>query len=145
VLAGKNTIMKRVWVVILVLLAIPLEKANYVFTLPYADSLRVGVAVGSQPDSLAFPLRGKVVTVFADAAKGTVLSLVTWTLQDDARWFGGAIPQMVQTVEQVRIGADGKPEYVAFAGAAPSKKDVAADVAEQRVRYILDKKAAVMP
>jgi Haem-binding domain/Cytochrome P460 len=143
----------------------PLEKTNYVFTLPYADSLRVGVAVGSQPDSLAFPLRGKVVTVFADAAKGTVstlysggpvaagrdyaagtvLSLVTWTLQDDARWFGGAIPQTVQTVEQVRIGADGKPEYAAYSGLGLTKKDVAADIAEQRVRYILDKKAAVMP
>jgi hypothetical protein len=143
----------------------PLEKVNYVFTVPFVDSLRVTGVAASSPDSLAFPLRGKVVTVFADPAKrtistlyssasvsaagdyatGTVLSLVTWRLQDDARWFGGAIPDMLQTVEEVRIGADGKPEYVAFAGAALSKKDVATDIAEQRVKYIMEKKAAVMP
>jgi hypothetical protein len=160
----------------------PLEKVNYVFTLPFVDSLRVGVLAGSpvvapspiagsspaaaaSSDSVALPLRGKVVTVFADPVKrtistlyssapvaaaedytaGTVLSLVTWGLQDDARWFGGAIPQTVQTVEQVRIGADGKPEYAAYSGPGLSKKAVAADVAEQRVQYIVAKRAAVMP
>ncbi len=162
----------------------PLEKANYVFTLPLADSLRVAASpsvAGSSPtaaalpDSVALPLRGKVVTVFADAAKGTVstlyssasvpgpgaytsgthtagaysagtvLSLVTWSLQDDARWFGGAIPNMLQTVEQVRIGADGKYQYVTYEVPALSQKNVALDVAEQRAQYILAKKAAVMP
>lgn len=158
----------------------PLEKANYVFTLPLADSLHVGdssaiggsLAVGaalpvaaSAPDSVGFPLRGKVVTVFADASKGTVstlyragpvaagrddaagtvLSLVTWGLQDDARWFGGAIPDMLQAVEQVRIGVDGKPAYAVYSGPGLAKKDVVADVAEQRVQYIVGKRAAVMP
>jgi hypothetical protein len=146
----------------------PLEKANYVFTLPFADSLRVAAppsVEGSSADSAALPLRGKVVTVFADPAKraistlyssasvaaagnyapGTVLSLVTWSLQDDARWFGGAIPNALQTVEQVRIGADGKPVYAAYSGPGLSKKDVAADIAQQRVQYIVGKRAAVMP
>ena len=164
----------------------PLEKANYVFTLPLADSLRVGDALGvaassplagssplaapspvgaSSPDSVGLPLRGKVVTVFADPVKrtvstlyssdsvaaaggyaaGTVLSLVTWSLQDDARWFGGAIPDMLQTVEQVRIGVDGKPVYAAYSGPGLAKKDMAADVAGQRVQYIVAKRAAVMP
>jgi hypothetical protein len=140
----------------------PLEKANYVFTLPFADSLRVAA---SSPDSVALPLRGKVVTVFADPAKrtlstlysgasvaaagdhtvGTVLSLVTWSQQDDARWFGGAIPNTLQTVEQVRIGADGKPEYAVYSGPGLSKKDVAADAAQQRAQYIVGKRAVVMP
>jgi hypothetical protein len=148
----------------------PLEKVNYVFTLPFADSLRVGDAAASpvgasSPDSGALPLRGKVVTVFADPAKrtvstlyssasvaaardyaaGTVLSLVTWSLQDDARWFGGAIPNTLQTVEQVRIGADGKPEYAVYSGPGLTKKDVAADAGQQRAQYIVGKRAAVMP
>ena len=170
----------------------PLEKANYVFTLPLADSLRVGGSLGfggslrvgdslrvaasspfagsspvgaSSPDSVGLPLRGKVVTVFADPVKrtistlyssasvaaaggyvaGTVLSLVTWGLQDDARWFGGAIPDMLQTVEQVRIGVDGKSVYAAYSGPGLSKKDVVADVAERRVQYIVAKRAAVIP
>ena len=146
----------------------PLEKANYVFTLPLADSLRVAASsrvASSSPDSAGLPLRGKVVTVFADAAKktvstlyssasvaaagdytaGTVLSLVTWGLQDDARWFGGAIPDMLQTVEQVRIGAGGKPEYAVYSGPGLSKKEVTADVARLRAQYIVGKRAAVMP
>jgi hypothetical protein len=139
-----------------------MKQTDYVFTSPYADSLRVAA---SSPDSLALPLRGKFVTELANDtnrtmstlyssapvivaggyAVGTVLSLVTWTQQDDGRWFGGRIPNMVQSVEQIRIGADGKPEYAAFSGAGLSKKDVAADVAAQRVQYILGKRAVVTP
>jgi Haem-binding domain/Cytochrome P460 len=140
----------------------PMKQTDYVFTSPYADSLRVAA---SSPDSLALPLRGKFVTELAndtnrtmstlyssvpvivagDYAVGTVLSLVTWTQQDDGRWFGGRIPNVVQSVEQIRIGADGKPEYVAFAGAGLSKKEVTADVAAQRVQYIVGKRAVVTP
>ncbi len=143
----------------------PLEKENYVFTLPFADSLRVGKIVGSLPDSLGFPLRGKVVTVFADAPKGTVstlyssspvvaagaypagtvLSLVTWDRQDDARWFGGEIPGALRSVEQVVIGVDGKPAYADWSGPGLQHNNVDNEDIVRRVAVMLHKRAAVMP
>ena len=143
----------------------PLEKVNYVFTLPFADSLRVDKIAASLPDSLAYPLRGKVVTVFADAPKGTVstlysslpvmaagvypagtvLSLVTWDRQDDARWFGGAIPDAVRSVEQVLIGVEGKPAYVAYSGPGLMRQSVDSNEVARRVGLMLNKRAAVMP
>jgi hypothetical protein len=143
----------------------PLEKENYVFTLPFADSLRVGKIVGSLPDSLGFPLRGKVVTVFADAPKGTVstlyssspvvaagaypagtvLSLVTWDRQDDARWFGGEIPGALRSVEQVVIGVDGKSAYADWSGPGLQHNNVDNEDIVRRVAVMLHKRAAVMP
>src|SRR5580704_16969594 len=48
-----------------------------------------------------------------DYPAGSVLSLVTWTQQEDPRWFGGKIPATVKSVEFVSIGAapDGRPSY----------------------------------
>lgn len=64
-----------------------------------------------------------------DYPAGSVLALVTWTPQEDARWFGGRIPAAAKSVEfvQVAAGADHHPSYSyqRFEG-APLKK-----VAEQ--------------
>jgi hypothetical protein len=143
----------------------PLDKTDHTFTFPLADSLRVGEVMVSQPDSLAFVLRGKVVTSFVDTkyrtmstlystkpvnvlggyAPGTLLSLVTWNQRDDPHWFGGRIPQTVQSVEQIQIGADGKPEYNVYAGPNLPKKEMAAEQVAHRVQYITAKRAAVIP
>lgn len=37
---------------------------------------------------------------------GSVLSLVTWTQQEDARWFGAKIPGALKSVESVTVPAD---------------------------------------
>jgi hypothetical protein len=48
-----------------------------------------------------------------DYPAGAVLSLVTWTQQEDPRWFGARIPREVKSVEFVMVGAtpDGRPSY----------------------------------
>jgi len=44
---------------------------------------------------------------------GSALSLVTWTQQEDSRWFGAKIPATVRSVEFVFVSsaADGRPSY----------------------------------
>lgn len=143
----------------------PLEKSNYVFTSPYVDSMRVGEVAASTLDGIAFPLRGKLVATYSNHTKGTmstlyssapvtkagaytagtVVSLVTWTWQDDANWFGGRTPQTMQSVEQIQFGADGKPEYNVYAGPGLTKKEIAAGQVAHRVQYITAKRASVTP
>ena len=84
---------------------------------------------------------------------GSVVSLVTWSQRDDPHWFGGRIPKGLESVEVVRFGAGGAgltgvaggPEYSRYEGTVLAKKVVAADVAAQRVQYIVGKKASVIP
>lgn len=81
---------------------------------------------------------------------GSVLSLVTWTQQEDERWFGGNIPKSTQSVEYVRVtsGTDDKRvfSYERFEG-APLKKSISQEGANptDRTTYLLSQRAAVMP
>jgi hypothetical protein len=76
---------------------------------------------------------------------GAVVSLLTWSQRDDPHWFGGRIPQALQSVEQIRFGAGGSPEYNVYAGAGLAKKEIAVEQVAQRVQYITAKRAAVIP
>jgi len=85
-----------------------------------------------------------------DYPAGSVLSLVTWTQQEDPRWFGGKIPQSVKSVEFVTVvaAADGHPsyEYKKFEGAPlaeSSKPDPGAS--NERAAYLVAQRAAVLP
>lgn len=77
---------------------------------------------------------------------GAEIALVTWTQQEDARWFGARIPAAPKSVELVTTaaGTEGKPQYVysAYEG-APLKLARQADAA--RMAYLLGERAAVMP
>lgn len=77
---------------------------------------------------------------------GAEIALVTWTQQEDARWFGARIPSTPKSVELVTAtaGADGKPVYAyhAYEG-APLKLARQGDAA--RMSYLLAERAAVMP
>jgi hypothetical protein len=48
-----------------------------------------------------------------DYPVGSVLSLVTWTQQEDMRWFGAKIPGQVKSVEFVSVtaGLNNQPSY----------------------------------
>ena len=148
----------------------PLDKSDHTFTFPLIDTLGLYDQSALLADSAGgHPLTGKVITSFVNTRAGTmstlygnelavqrarggqaysagaVVSLVTWSQREDPHWFGGRIPQALQSVEQIRFGADGTPEYHAFAGPGLAKKVVAADVAALRVQYIVGKKASVIP
>ncbi len=85
-----------------------------------------------------------------DYPPGSVLSLVTWSQTEDPRWFGGMTPGNTQSVEFVEIKADADHgrlySYERYAG-APLAKVFSAATAEpnERARYLLSQRAAVMP
>jgi hypothetical protein len=81
---------------------------------------------------------------------GSVLSLVTWSQQEDSRWFGAKIPATVKSVEFVLVSsaADGRPSYSyqKFEG-TPLKKSLAEEyqVPADRAADLLSQRGAVMP
>lgn len=85
-----------------------------------------------------------------DYPSGAVISLVTWTQQEDPRWFGGQIPKAPKSVEFVTIstGPDQKPDYKYedYEG-TPLKKTSANESPspQGRAEYLLNQRAAVMP
>jgi hypothetical protein len=85
-----------------------------------------------------------------DYPPGSVLSLVTWTEQEDPRWFGAMIPESVKSVEFVTVGSleNGHPSnsYEKYEG-MPLKESPAQDSASANVRaaFLLSLRAAVMP
>lgn len=81
---------------------------------------------------------------------GAVLSLVTWTKQEDERWFGARIPAEVKSVEfvSVQAGPTGQPSYAYqnFEGMPLLKTPVTSGRSpEEHTTYLLSLRAAVMP
>jgi hypothetical protein len=74
---------------------------------------------------------------------GAVLSVVTWTQQEDPRWFGGKIPEKVRLVELVTVTEQGL-QFDRYEG-SPLKKMAATDTDKDRANYLLAQRAAVMP
>jgi hypothetical protein len=85
-----------------------------------------------------------------DYPAGAALSLVTWTQQEDPRWFGAKIPAQVKFVEFVFVAAapDGRPSYSyqEYEG-TPLKKLSAEEglIPNERAASLLAERAAVMP
>jgi hypothetical protein len=134
------------------------QNASVVGDLP-ANPLkwRVITSTASTADSSMSTLYGNDVAVqYAransqhDFPNGSAISLVTWTQQEDGRWFGAKIPNQVKSVEFVFVGAgtDGRPSYSyqKFAG-TPLKKSSAQEytVPADRAAELLSQRAAVMP
>jgi Cytochrome P460 len=85
-----------------------------------------------------------------DYPTGSVIALVTWTQQEDPRWFGGSIPAAPRSVEfvTVSVGSDHKPQYSYedYAGAPLRKVSTQQNSApDGRTAYLLSQRAAVMP
>jgi hypothetical protein len=81
---------------------------------------------------------------------GSVLAMITWSQQEDPRWFGGKIPGSVQSVEFLEVNAalDHEQTYLySMYNGTPLRKS--ASIAEKsptsRSAYLLAQKAAVMP
>jgi len=85
-----------------------------------------------------------------DYPAGSVLSLVTWSQQEDPRWFGENIPAAPKSVEFVTVGVTDNHKrvysYQDYEG-APLKKISAQESPrlEGRTAYLLSQPAAVMP
>lgn len=85
-----------------------------------------------------------------DYPSGSALSLVTWTQQEDPRWFGAKIPAKVKSVEYVMVktGSDQRTSYTyeSYAG-TPLKKTIGQQgpTPTPRAAYLLSQHAAVMP
>ena len=84
-----------------------------------------------------------------DYPEGSVLAMATWQQQEDSRWVGGKIPDLILSVEfvDVRVVAHGMQSnaYRAYKG-SPLKKTTTPDIqAGSRVALILSLRAAVMP
>ena len=77
---------------------------------------------------------------------GAVLSVVTWSQQEDPRWFGGSIPQKPTAVEFVTVTAPGTYSYERYEG-SPLKKVASGEGPDSKERegYLLAQRAAVMP
>ena len=75
---------------------------------------------------------------------GAVLSVVTWSQQEDPRWFGGNIPQKPRAVEFVRVTGPGAYSYQRYEG-SPLKKVEDGAAPNDRAAYVLSQRAAVMP
>jgi Cytochrome P460 len=85
-----------------------------------------------------------------DYPSGSAVSLVTWSQQEDARWFGGKIPDQAKAVEFVFVGTDahGRPSYSyqVYEG-APLRKasEENSSAPSGRAAELLSQRAAVLP
>ena len=81
---------------------------------------------------------------------GSILSVVTWSQEEDPRWFGGNIPGKVRSVEflEVQSGQDHGGTYLySLYGGSPLRKLSSTEEKSPtgRAAYILGQRAAVMP
>ena len=125
--------------------------------------------VGELPSN---PLQGKVITSWVDKKDGTmstlfgndvavqyartnaemmypagaVLSVVTWSQQEDPRWFGGNIPKSTKAIEFVTVTGPGAYSYQRYEG-SPLKKAASLEGSDSKDRaaFLLAQRAAVMP
>jgi hypothetical protein len=78
--------------------------------------------------------------------EGAVLALVTWGQRDDPHWFGARVPDHPQSVEFVRMGAEGKlNSYRRFDGADLAEDQAAAGIGKGRVNFVLGLAPAQLP
>ena len=80
---------------------------------------------------------------------GSVLSVITWSQEEDPRWFGGNIPGNVRSVEflEVQSRQDYGTYLYTLYGGSPLRKLVSREENPPtgRAAYILGQRAAVMP
>ena len=81
---------------------------------------------------------------------GSVLSVITWSQEEDPRWFGGNIPGNVRSVEflEVQSSQDHGGTYLyALYGGSPLRKLASTEEKSPtgRAAYIVVQRAAVMP
>lgn len=136
----------------------PLKDNDFVFTAPMADADRPDKVINGPQQQLITSLidnKRQTHTVLygndiavqharsgaeAPYPAGAVLRLATWSQQEDAHWFGAKIPERLQTVEVVKIGATTTYEQYK----APAWKPIPATDHSDRINYITHLKASVI-
>ena len=80
---------------------------------------------------------------------GAVLTLVTWKQKEDMHWFGAYIPGEIEMKEKVSFLSSSdlvKESYEKYTGKDLSKLEhTAADDSKERIAFITNQRAAVMP
>ena len=125
----------------------PMQDNDLVFTIPNLTAIEGGDRVITsgvdKRQALMYTLYGNRIALMTAKAgpghgysPGASLSLVTWVEKEDPHWFGGNIPDKVQSVEKVTFDQNGKPAYAVTEGTAP---------AGDRLDFILGQRASVMP
>lgn len=80
---------------------------------------------------------------------GSVLSVITWSQEEDPRWFGGNIPGDVRSIEfvEVQSAQDQETYLYTLYGGSPLKKLASTDEKSPtgRAAYILGERAGVVP
>ena len=80
---------------------------------------------------------------------GSILSLVTWSQEEDDRWFGAKVPDKLKSVEFVTVihTPDSKASYSysVYAGSPLRSTIVEQSDRESRINYLLQQRALVMP
>jgi hypothetical protein len=111
------------------------DKPNSTMSTLYGNDIAVGYARGNSGQE--YP-------------EGSKLALVTWSQQEDDRWFGAKIPAEVKSVEFVFVqGTDAGQSaysYERYEGAPLTKiPEQSSSATGERVAYLLSQRAAVMP
>ena len=83
-------------------------------------------------------------------SNGSAVAMVTWTQQEDGRWFGAKIPYHVKSVEFVFVAAtaDGRLSYSyqKFEGTPLKQTSLREEkIPSDRAAELLSRRAAVMP
>jgi hypothetical protein len=136
----------------------PMKDNDFVFTPTLADADRPDKVVsGAQQQLIATVIDNRHQThtaLFGNSVAvqharsgatgayptGAILTLATWSQQEDKHWFGAKIPKHLQTVETVKVGTT-----TTYEGAqAPSWKQLPAADHSDRINYITHLKASVI-
>lgn len=137
----------------------PMKDRDFTFTDPvnHGASLpqnpfawRVIAANVKSPDATMSTLFGNDIAIMHARTNpnqpypaGSVLSLVTWTQQEDARWFGAKVPHGLKSVEFVTIQQPLDYSYEMYAGSPFIL--VQPDDRDSRINEIVRRRALVMP
>ena len=77
---------------------------------------------------------------------GAVLALITWAQRQDPHWFGGRIADAPQSVEFIRVDAQGgATSYRRFNGSWLREELSSSDLAANRGNFILNLAPAILP
>jgi hypothetical protein len=122
----------------------PLQWEVIASTLNYSDHT-VAIVFGND-QAIAYARKN----VSHEYLAGSVISTITWSQQEDPRWFGGNIPGKVRSVEflEVHSGSDhGRTYLYTMYGGSPLKKLISKEERSPNGRgaYLLAQRAAVMP
>ena len=136
----------------------PMKNNDYVFTEPLTDTDRPENITGLPQEQLITStinknqhthsvLYGNEIAVQHARSgapgpypAGSVLTLATWSQQDDAHWFGAKVPDHLQSVEVVKVNANAAYEQYQ----SPGWKKADATLRPDRINYITQLKAAVI-